>query len=122
MINKEQKQMLNRIRDHTNHAVSLYNDPMNGCPQDFAEDDRRTARKLTHEAYKLGITDEQILKAELKGNNDAAFNIARMHGEYHGKLGFLKWQYHSLHDFIIDKIDNYKWRCGARKARKKRGY
>jgi hypothetical protein len=52
-------------------------DPMNGCPEDFAEDFARFNGKDVAKLWKLGATDEEIMRAEATGCMKARENWQR---------------------------------------------
>jgi len=74
----KKRQMLRDFAEDVRNHDNVVNDPMNGCPGDFAEDFARDERRAILELYSVGATDEEIAKAEARGHELAARDNAAL--------------------------------------------
>ena len=71
------KELENMIKAHQ----GVLDDPMNGCPEDFAEDFAPIEQRKIAEAYKAGATDEEIEKAMAEGSRKASEEHEKIFGK-----------------------------------------
>lgn len=69
------KEILKEIEELVYKETTICNDPMNGCPVDFAKEYRKKINKTVRQALTLGITDEEIGEAIAKGYSKAEKEI-----------------------------------------------
>ena len=116
-MKKEVNEVLKEIEDLECHAITVCNDPMNGCPGDFAEDFSRRGNALYSKALVLGASEKQIQKAQNKGHDNGYYNSECAFGDfkYRGRLGAFRWWFDGVHDKFFMAIESYKWKRGIKK-------
>jgi hypothetical protein len=76
----EGRKLLKKLSDLVQSSIEIYNDPMNGCPGDFAEMYGRRIRKVIYELEILGVSDDKIFRAEKIGEARAEKTLDIMFG------------------------------------------
>jgi hypothetical protein len=78
-MSKEQvlKELENMVRNHQ----CVLTDPMNGCPEDFAEDFEPQESRKVAEAFQTGATYKEVTKAIAEGQRKASEDYEKIFGE-----------------------------------------
>jgi aconitase B len=74
----EKTKKLKEYAEMVSHHIQVINDPMNGCPDDFAEDYAKIEWRKKMELAQLGATDDEIGHARFQGQHKAEEALKRI--------------------------------------------